>query len=158
VEHERSPHFQFENAERFELFKPAIDKPSQLNSQQLSAYIKLNKQRGAAVAALVVALYRKYAEPFWRCGNDDDRGRLWRSRSDERMSWLDCVFQSWLELRFGEPLAGFNNWEHLECFRCCRSDRAICYFRISRPLSSLTDKNIKRATNFGRPLCSKWFK
>src|SRR6266404_2164097 len=64
LEHERSPHFQFENAERFELFKPAIDKPSQLNSQQLSAYIKLNRQRGAAVAALVVALYRKYAEPF----------------------------------------------------------------------------------------------
>jgi LPS export ABC transporter permease LptG len=64
LEHERSPHFQFENGERFELFKPAIDKPSQLNSQQLSAYIKLNKQRGAAVAALVVALYRKYAEPF----------------------------------------------------------------------------------------------
>jgi len=48
----------------FELFKPAIDKPSQLNSQQLSTYIKLNEQRGAAVAALVVALYRKYAEPF----------------------------------------------------------------------------------------------
>jgi len=32
------------------------------------------------------------------------------------MSWPDCVFQSWLALRFGEPPAGFNNWEHLECF------------------------------------------
>jgi len=124
----------------------------------ISAYIKLNKQRGAAVAALVVALYRKYAEPFGAVVMMMIGAPLALFVRNERMSWLTVCFQSWLELRFGEPLAGFNNWEHLECFPVLSQRSGICYFRISRPLSSLTDKNIKRATNFGRPLCSKWFK
>jgi lipopolysaccharide export LptBFGC system permease protein LptF len=45
-------------------FKPAIDKPSQLNTSALSAYIQINKRRGAAVTGLIVALYKKYSDPL----------------------------------------------------------------------------------------------
>ncbi len=47
-----------------EVFKPGIDKPSQLSASDLSAYIRKTKSRGGETAALVVALQRKYAEPF----------------------------------------------------------------------------------------------
>ncbi len=46
------------------VFKPAIDKPSQLSASGLSDYIKNIKQRGGSVTTLSVALQRKYAEPF----------------------------------------------------------------------------------------------
>jgi LPS export ABC transporter permease LptG/LPS export ABC transporter permease LptF len=47
-----------------DVFKPGIDKPSQLSATDLSAYIKKMKGRGGETAPLVVALQRKYAEPF----------------------------------------------------------------------------------------------
>ncbi len=47
-----------------DVFKPGIDKPSQLSAADLSAYIKRIKGRGGETAPLVVALQRKYAEPF----------------------------------------------------------------------------------------------
>jgi lipopolysaccharide export system permease protein len=47
-----------------EVFRPGTDKPSYLNSKQLSAYIKSVKQRGAAVASLTAALQRKYTDPL----------------------------------------------------------------------------------------------
>jgi LPS export ABC transporter permease LptG len=49
-----------------EVFKPGIDKPSQLSAVELSAYIKKIKRqgRGGETAPLAVALQRKYAEPF----------------------------------------------------------------------------------------------
>jgi lipopolysaccharide export system permease protein len=64
VEREQFATMPLPNAEKFELFKPGTDKPSQLNAHDLSDYIKLNKQRGVDVASLLVAFYRKHAEPF----------------------------------------------------------------------------------------------
>jgi LPS export ABC transporter permease LptG len=46
------------------VFKPTVDRPSQLNADKLTAYIKTLKDRGADTAALTVALQRKYAAPF----------------------------------------------------------------------------------------------
>lgn len=46
------------------VFKPTIDKPSQLSSSGLSTYLKAAKQRGVEVSTLAVALQRKYAAPF----------------------------------------------------------------------------------------------
>jgi lipopolysaccharide export LptBFGC system permease protein LptF len=64
VTFEKTPDMLIPQTEKYALFKPSIDKPSQLNAKQLSEYIKLNKQRGVDVAGMLVALYRKYAEPF----------------------------------------------------------------------------------------------
>ncbi|HEY0408537.1 MAG TPA: LptF/LptG family permease [Pyrinomonadaceae bacterium] len=47
-----------------EVFKPGLDKPSQLSAKELSAYISKIKSRGGAISPLIVALQRKYAEPF----------------------------------------------------------------------------------------------
>jgi lipopolysaccharide export system permease protein len=53
------------NADPVEYFKPSTDKPSQLSSVELSDYIGREGGAGTQVdAALVVALYRKYAAPF----------------------------------------------------------------------------------------------
>lgn len=50
--------------EPVQVFKPTIDKPSQLSSTGLSSYLKAAKRRGMEVSALAVALQRKYAAPF----------------------------------------------------------------------------------------------
>ncbi|MDX6575372.1 MAG: lipopolysaccharide export system permease protein lptG [Blastocatellia bacterium] len=46
------------------VFRPTVDRPSQLSAERLSIYIKTLKDRGADTAALAVALQRKYAAPF----------------------------------------------------------------------------------------------
>jgi len=46
------------------VFKPTVDRPSQLSADRLQTYIKTLKARGADTAALAVALQRKYATPF----------------------------------------------------------------------------------------------
>jgi LPS export ABC transporter permease LptF/LPS export ABC transporter permease LptG len=46
------------------VFKPTVDRPSQLSADRLRTYIKTLKVRGADTAALAVALQRKYASPF----------------------------------------------------------------------------------------------
>jgi LPS export ABC transporter permease LptF/LPS export ABC transporter permease LptG len=46
------------------VFKPTVDRPSQLSAERLKVYIKTLKDRGADTAALAVALQRKYAAPF----------------------------------------------------------------------------------------------
>jgi len=46
------------------VFKPTIDKPSQLSSRDLRSYLDAGKRRGMDVSALAVALQRKYAGPF----------------------------------------------------------------------------------------------
>jgi LPS export ABC transporter permease LptF/LPS export ABC transporter permease LptG len=46
------------------VFRPTVDRPSQLNADRLRIYIKNLKDRGADTAALAVALQRKYAAPF----------------------------------------------------------------------------------------------
>lgn len=52
------------SAEPPQVFKPTIDKPSQLSAAGLSSYLKTAKRRGVEVSALAVALQRKYAAPF----------------------------------------------------------------------------------------------
>jgi LPS export ABC transporter permease LptG len=47
-----------------DVFKPGTDKPSQLSTGELSAYIKNVRRRGGETSPLMVALQRKYAEPF----------------------------------------------------------------------------------------------
>ena len=46
------------------IFKPTIDKPSQLSAAGLNTYLIAAKRRGVQVSALAVALQRKYAAPF----------------------------------------------------------------------------------------------
>ncbi|MDQ5845789.1 MAG: LptF/LptG family permease, partial [Acidobacteriota bacterium] len=47
-----------------EVFRPTVDKPSQLSVATLSSYLRAAKQRGVDVSALAVALQRKYVNPF----------------------------------------------------------------------------------------------
>ena len=54
----------FDGVESAQVFKPSIDKPSQLSSNDLVSYVKTSKQRGSDVSALSIALQRKYAAPF----------------------------------------------------------------------------------------------
>jgi len=54
----------FDSVDSSDVFKPSVDKPSQLSSTSLNTYIKAAKQRGSNVSALTVALQRKYAGPF----------------------------------------------------------------------------------------------
>ena len=46
------------------VFRPVLDRPSQLSAARLRDYIKPLKERGAETATLAVALQRKYAGPF----------------------------------------------------------------------------------------------
>jgi LPS export ABC transporter permease LptG len=46
------------------VFKPTIDKPSQLSANDLQRYLDAAKQRGIDVSSMAVALQRKYAGPF----------------------------------------------------------------------------------------------
>jgi LPS export ABC transporter permease LptG len=50
--------------EPLQVFKPTIDRPSQLSAAGLSSYLSAAKRRGMQVSALAVALQRKYAAPF----------------------------------------------------------------------------------------------
>jgi len=47
-----------------QVFRPTIDKPSQLSVLALRSYLKAAKQRGVDVSALALALQRKYVNPF----------------------------------------------------------------------------------------------
>ena len=47
-----------------QIFRPTVDKPSQLSSEGLSTYLKSAKRRGMDVSALAVALQRKYSGPL----------------------------------------------------------------------------------------------
>jgi LPS export ABC transporter permease LptF/LPS export ABC transporter permease LptG len=47
-----------------QVFKPTVDKPSQLSVWALSGYLKAARQRGVDVSALALALQRKYVNPF----------------------------------------------------------------------------------------------
>ena len=54
----------FAGVESPAVFKPTIDKPSQLSAQDLKSYLNAAKRRGMDVSTLSVALQRKYAGPF----------------------------------------------------------------------------------------------
>jgi LPS export ABC transporter permease LptF/LPS export ABC transporter permease LptG len=47
-----------------QVFRPTVDKPSQLSVTALSSYLKAAKQRGVDVSALALAVQRKYVSPF----------------------------------------------------------------------------------------------
>ena len=47
-----------------QVFRPTVDKPSQLSVVALRSYLKAAKQRGVDVSALALALQRKYVNPF----------------------------------------------------------------------------------------------
>ena len=64
VEARNAPETIFAGVDPPAVFKPTIDKPSQLSSEDLQAYLRAAKQRGTDVSALAVALQRKYAGPF----------------------------------------------------------------------------------------------
>jgi len=51
-------------AEPPQVFRPTVDKPSQLSVSALTGYLKAAKQRGVDVSALALALQRKYVNPF----------------------------------------------------------------------------------------------
>ncbi len=46
------------------VFRPTIDKPSQLSATGLTSYLNAAKKRGEDVSGLAVALQKKYAAPF----------------------------------------------------------------------------------------------
>ncbi len=54
----------FAGVESPAVFKPTIDKPSQLSAKDLHRYLDAAKQRGIDVSSMAVALQRKYAGPF----------------------------------------------------------------------------------------------
>ena len=64
VESRTAPETIFNGVESPAVFKPTIDKPSQLSANDLQTYLRAAKQRGMDVSALAVALQRKYAGPF----------------------------------------------------------------------------------------------
>ena len=64
VEDRTAPETVFDNVDSPAVFKPTIDKPSQLSAKDLQSYLRAAKTRGMDVSALAVALQRKYAAPF----------------------------------------------------------------------------------------------
>jgi LPS export ABC transporter permease LptG len=64
VQRQTAPETVFAGVESPAVFKPTIDKPSQLSANDLQTYLRAAKQRGMDVSALAVALQRKYAGPF----------------------------------------------------------------------------------------------
>jgi LPS export ABC transporter permease LptF/LPS export ABC transporter permease LptG len=64
VERQSQPEITLGNVEASNVFRPGIDKPSQLSAVGLKNYLSAAQQRGLDVSALAVSLQRKYAGPF----------------------------------------------------------------------------------------------
>jgi LPS export ABC transporter permease LptG len=64
VERKAVPETVIAGVEPPQVFKPSVDRPSQLSSESLNSYLKAAKRRGVDVSALAVALQRKYSTPF----------------------------------------------------------------------------------------------
>ena len=61
---EQNAQLELKGIEAPQIFKPTVDKPSQLSSRGLKAYVTAAKRRGMDVSALAVALQRKYSGPL----------------------------------------------------------------------------------------------
>ena len=64
VERQRETETVLAAVEPPQVFRPTVDKPSQLSVLALRSYLNAAKQRGVDVAALALALQRKYVNPF----------------------------------------------------------------------------------------------
>ena len=64
VERQHQPETSIAAVESPQVFRPTVDKPSQLSVLALRSYLKAAKQRGVDVSALALALQRKYVNPF----------------------------------------------------------------------------------------------
>ena len=64
VERRSEPATVFSGVDSQAVFKPTIDKPSQLSAVDLQRYLEAAKQRGMDVSTMAVALQRKYSGPF----------------------------------------------------------------------------------------------
>src|SRR5258705_3236387 len=64
VERHSQPEIILGNVEAPNVFRPGIDKPSQLSAVGLRKYLRAAQQRGLEIAALPVSLQLKYAGPF----------------------------------------------------------------------------------------------
>jgi len=64
IERQTAPEHTVSGVEPPQVFRPSIDKPSQLSAKGLNSYLKAAKRRGVDVSALAVALQRKYSSPF----------------------------------------------------------------------------------------------
>jgi lipopolysaccharide export LptBFGC system permease protein LptF len=54
----------FDRVEAPAVFRPTVDKPSQLSVMALSDYMRAARQRGSDISSLALALQRKYVNPF----------------------------------------------------------------------------------------------
>jgi LPS export ABC transporter permease LptF/LPS export ABC transporter permease LptG len=64
VERQQLPEATLSGVDSPDVFRPTVDKPSQLSVLALRSYLKAAKQRGVDVSALALALQRKYVSPF----------------------------------------------------------------------------------------------
>jgi LPS export ABC transporter permease LptG len=64
IDQQHTAEFEVAGIEPPQIFRPTVDKPSQLSSDGLRAYLSNARRRGMEVSALALALQRKYATPF----------------------------------------------------------------------------------------------
>jgi LPS export ABC transporter permease LptF/LPS export ABC transporter permease LptG len=64
VERQHEPETSIAGVDSPQVFRPTVDKPSQLSVLALRSYLKAAKHRGVDVSALALALQRKYVNPF----------------------------------------------------------------------------------------------
>jgi LPS export ABC transporter permease LptG/LPS export ABC transporter permease LptF len=64
VEHQLTADAQLEVVEPLAVFRPTVDKPSQLSVVALAGYLRTARRRGGDISALALALQRKYVSPF----------------------------------------------------------------------------------------------
>jgi LPS export ABC transporter permease LptF/LPS export ABC transporter permease LptG len=64
VERQHQPEAILDGVDPPQVFRPTVDKPSQLSVAALGNYLKAARQRGVDVSALALALQRKYVSPF----------------------------------------------------------------------------------------------
>ncbi|HEY5883932.1 MAG TPA: LptF/LptG family permease [Pyrinomonadaceae bacterium] len=64
VDHQLASEIHLNGVDPPQVFRPTVDKPSQLSVVALAGYLRAAKQRGVDVSGLAVALQRKYVNPF----------------------------------------------------------------------------------------------